>query len=148
MKNLPLLFILCLFYHASSAQHDLNMLTDWEEAKAAAQTEDKPILVILTGSNWCKPCMKMEREVFGDQEFQRWSKEHLVLFLIDVRTVNGSIQAESEEWKNYNTFKERYKAQTLPALILTDGNGKKIDALKKNFSKPNKVLEWLSQHRS
>ena len=57
--------------------------TDWEAAKAKAKTENKPILINLTGSDWCGWCIKIEKEVFSSKEFKEFAAKHLILMEAD-----------------------------------------------------------------
>ena len=58
-------------------------MTNWEEAKAKAKAENKPILINLTGSDWCGWCIKLDKEVFSKKEFKDYAKENLVLVELD-----------------------------------------------------------------
>ncbi|NJR25047.1 MAG: thioredoxin family protein [Richelia sp. CSU_2_1] len=40
-----------------------------KEAREVARAENKPILINLTGSDWCTWCIKIEKEVFSSKEF-------------------------------------------------------------------------------
>eukprot|EP01009_Symbiontida_sp_KSa7_P003422 NODE_1828_length_540_cov_869.580448_g1483_i0.p2 GENE.NODE_1828_length_540_cov_869.580448_g1483_i0~~NODE_1828_length_540_cov_869.580448_g1483_i0.p2 ORF type:complete len:65 (+),score=7.38 NODE_1828_length_540_cov_869.580448_g1483_i0:91-285(+) len=37
-------------------------LTNFDEAKKVAATEQKNILMVFSGSDWCVPCMKLEKK--------------------------------------------------------------------------------------
>jgi protein disulfide-isomerase len=58
-------------------------LTDWEAAKAKSKTEDKPILINLTGSDWCGWCIKLEKSVFSKKEFKEFAAKNLILMEAD-----------------------------------------------------------------
>src|SRR5688572_31835841 len=45
--------------------HSGDWLTDIEAAKKKAAAENKPILALFTGSDWCPACIKWEKEVFS-----------------------------------------------------------------------------------
>ncbi|WNJ19660.1 thioredoxin family protein [Pontibacter sp. G13] len=58
-------------------------LVDFEEAQEAAQLSDKPILLVFSGSDWCKPCIRWEQEVFSTPEFESFAQDHLILVRAD-----------------------------------------------------------------
>lgn len=62
-------------------------LTRWNSDHAAAQAkareQERPILVLFTGSDWCPPCMRLEGEVMGDQAFYDWADQNVVLLVAD-----------------------------------------------------------------
>lgn len=39
--------------------------TDFTKAKEIATAENKPIILIFQGSDWCAPCIKLDREVWS-----------------------------------------------------------------------------------
>lgn len=58
-KNL--LFVLLLVNSLLIAQ---NWQTNFEEAKVLAQKENKNIVLVFSGSDWCAPCMKLEKNIW------------------------------------------------------------------------------------
>ena len=40
-----------------------NWLTDFENAKELAKEENKKIILVFSGSDWCAPCIKLENEI-------------------------------------------------------------------------------------
>src|SRR5690349_19143489 len=58
-------------------------LTDFSVAKKKAREENKPVLILFTGSDWCPYCMKWEKEVFSQPEFKEYAQKNLVLLLVD-----------------------------------------------------------------
>jgi len=48
-----------------------------------ATDQDKDILLLFTGSDWCPPCKKLESEVFSQQEFLDGVSDQFVLVMLD-----------------------------------------------------------------
>jgi len=50
-----------------------NWHTDLEYAKKIAVKENKPIVLVFQGSDWCAPCIKLERDIWSSdfQELRR-----------------------------------------------------------------------------
>lgn len=57
--------------------------TDIEAAVEEATEQDKDILLLFTGSDWCPPCKKLESEVFSQQEFLDGVSDQFVLVMLD-----------------------------------------------------------------
>lgn len=55
----------------------------WDLATQNARAQDKPILLVFSGSDWCAPCIKLDREVWSTQVFKDFAKENLVLYKAD-----------------------------------------------------------------
>ena len=58
-------------------------LTDLGTAQALAKATNRPIVAVFSGSDWCKPCIMYEREVFSQPEFAAYAKDKLVLAHFD-----------------------------------------------------------------
>jgi len=133
--------ILLLFVIQIGFSQEIQMITDWEEAKELAEKENKPILIILTGSEWCAPCKKMDKKVIANPEFQQYAKEHLIVFLIDLP--GGGLIMNSKVYQDYEKFINKYQANALPSLILTKNDGTKIKTLKGKMHRLENVMKQL-----
>ena len=60
-----------------------NWLTSFEKAKEDAQENNQKIILVFSGSDWCAPCIKLEREIWDSKEFKDYSNEHFVLLRAD-----------------------------------------------------------------
>jgi thioredoxin-related protein len=97
--------------------------TNWEAAKAKSKAENKPILINLTGSDWCGWCIKLEKEVFSSKEFQEFAAANVVLFEADFpkkKAVPAELKAQNE------ILKKEYLASGYPTVYLLDSEGKKL----------------------
>ncbi len=60
----------------------LTWYLNYEEAKKVAQAENKPIIILFTGSDWCPPCRALRKEVFPNRIFKQEAK-NVILVLAD-----------------------------------------------------------------
>ena len=58
-------------------------LADLDAAQAQAKATNRPIVAVFSGSDWCKPCIMYEQEVFSQPEFEAYAKDRLVLAHFD-----------------------------------------------------------------
>ncbi|WP_185152674.1 thioredoxin family protein [Fulvivirga aurantia] len=146
MKYILILFLLTSINQSGISQ-EVEMITDWNKATELANQENKQILIILTGSDWCTPCKKMDKKVINQPEFQEYASQRLVLFLIDL-TKEVVFDSKNPTNKDYEVFKKKYETNELPSLILTDTHGKKIKVLEgKKFDLEN-VMNQLSNNNA
>ena len=68
---------------AAPAAVPTGWLTDLSAAQALAKSSNRPILAVFSGSDWCKPCIMYEQEVFAKPEFEAYAKDKLVLAHFD-----------------------------------------------------------------
>ncbi len=67
----------------ASADGMAGWLTDLGKAQAQAKATNRPILAVFSGSDWCKPCIVYEQEVFAKPEFADYAKDRLILARFD-----------------------------------------------------------------
>ncbi len=120
MKNL--LFILTLFL--TSAEKELDWKYDFESAKSIAAESDKTVLIVFSGSDWCKPCIQLHKELFDSQAFAQYAKDNLILVKADFpyRKKNKLSKAQTDHNERlaslYNPEGE------FPLAVFTDISGK------------------------
>ena len=97
--------------------------TDWEAAKARSKAENKPILIYLTGSDWCGWCKKLEKEVITQKAFLDYAGENFVLMEADF----PKKKEQSAELKKQNKALEKtYLNGGYPTMYVLDAEGKKL----------------------
>jgi len=77
MKLLMALSLTCLSFLS------LNWQTDFNKAKEDASKQNKAILISFSGSDWCGPCIRMEKEIFESDVFTNYATNNLVLVKAD-----------------------------------------------------------------
>ncbi|MEH6747928.1 MAG: thioredoxin family protein [Maribacter arcticus] len=97
--------------------------TDLSTAKEIAKSKDLPIVLVFQGSDWCAPCIKLDREVWSTDEFKTYAKNHYVMLQADFpRRKNNAL---SPEQKNKNkALAEKYnKNGIFPFVVVMNGDG-------------------------
>ena len=56
---------------------------DYEAATEKAQKENKPMLILFTGSDWCGFCIKLRKNALDKGDFRGFAKKNLVLVFVD-----------------------------------------------------------------
>ncbi len=98
--------------------------TDFEKAKVQAATEHKLILLNFSGSDWCLPCMRLHKEIFGSSNFENFASDNLVLVNADFPRLKKNKLAKPLEQQN-EALADRYnKEGKFPFTILLTADGK------------------------
>lgn len=99
-------------------------LTDFEKAKVEAAQSHKHILINFSGSDWCVPCIRMEKEIFESGNFDSYASEYLVLVRADFPRLKKH-QLSKEQIKKNELLAEVYNPEgKFPLTVLTDEKGK------------------------
>jgi len=97
--------------------------TNYEEATATAQLLRRPVLVNFTGSDWCRWCVELDKNVFQTKEFKTWAQENVVLLELDYPREKESLTKELQE-QNIKLAR-KYKIRGFPTIAYLDPfNGK------------------------
>jgi thioredoxin-related protein len=98
-------------------------LTDIEEAKKIASLENHHIILVFQGSDWCAPCMKLDKEVWSTEEFKAYAKDHFILLEADFPRRKANKLDESLQAKN-NQLAEKYNQEGyFPLVVVLDEKG-------------------------
>ena len=57
--------------------------TDYAASLEKAKSENKPLLIYFTGSDWCPFCIYMDRDVLSKPEFIDYANKNYVMVLCD-----------------------------------------------------------------
>lgn len=139
--SIHLIILFCVANFASSLAQ-INKETDWDTAQSLAKQQNKDILIILTGSEWCRPCVKMKRNVIEQAKFIEYVHKKLVIFEINIPQHQD---LSSKVMKDYRIFSERYQTNALPSLILVDTEGKEKTRIISGLASLETVLEKLQK---
>lgn len=60
---------------------------DWKpsfsEAVATAKDENKPLILVFTGSDWCAPCIKLDKKIWMSAAFKDYAAKNYILYKAD-----------------------------------------------------------------
>jgi thioredoxin-related protein len=115
------LFVFFLVFLVSTTPE---WLINFDHARSLAAEGDKHILLNFSGSDWCGPCIKMKKEVFGSEAFQSLAQEKLVLVNADFPRQKKN-QLDAEQIKHNEGLAEKYNPDgKFPLTLLLDKDGK------------------------
>ena len=123
MKSLLAVFTLSLAIVGTALAGDAVWMHDYEAAKKQAKEEGKPIFINFTGSDWCGWCIRLEKEVFTQKEFEEYASENLVLVEIDFPRKK---EQTAEVKKQNEALDKAFEIEGYPTLFLLDAEGKKL----------------------
>ncbi len=98
--------------------------TDFDQAKVEASKSHKNILISFSGSDWCVPCIKMEKQIFEADQFTSYATKDLVLVKADFPRLKKN-KLSKEQTKLNEQLAEAYNPHgNFPYTVLVDEGGK------------------------
>lgn len=121
------LLITILFFGVFSFSQDWKY--NFEEAKKIASEENKNIVMIFSGSDWCAPCIRLEKNIWQSDDFKKESAEKWVLLKLNFPRKKAN--QLSEEQTNHNrALAEKYNREgSFPLVIIMQPDGKILGKL-------------------
>lgn len=97
-----------------------------EQAKKEATEQNKKILLVFSGSDWCGPCIKLDKIVWQSDVFKKESEKNWILLKADFPKKKADLLSP-ELTENNKKLAEKYnKEGNFPLVVLLDNNGKVI----------------------
>ena len=122
IKNIIVVIIVFM----SSLSYSQNWQSNFEAAKTLALKENKNILLVFSGSDWCAPCIKLENIVWKSEAFKSESEKNWVIYKADFPKKKAN-QLTPELMESNNRLAEKYNRNgNFPLVVLLDKTEKVI----------------------
>ena len=134
MKKLIVIVFILSIQNLHSQESTLNWHTDLNKAVNISISENKPMMLFFTGSDWCGWCIRLKKEVFNYPEFEAWTKDNVVLVELDFprrKTIDPKTLNQNRELARI------FGVSGYPTVWFV--NPQKLDSNKLNFIKLGKL---------
>ena len=118
---ITILFVLIINTARLSAQE---WRTDWDTAKVEAEQANKKLILVFSGSDWCIPCIKLEKEIWENSSFIQYAQKHYVLFRADFPKRKKNKLPETIQQLNDRLASEYNPKGYFPLVVVLDTQGK------------------------
>lgn len=98
--------------------------TNYDTAEALAQKEHKKMVLVFQGSDWCAPCIKLDREIWSTPEFKALAKAHFVMLKADFPRKQKNRLPETQEVANRALASKYNPNGYFPFVVVLDSKGK------------------------
>lgn len=119
MKKLVFLILLL----TSSFGYSQNWKSSFEEVKNQASVENKNIVLVFSGSDWCAPCIKLDKTVWQSPEFKKESETNWVIYRADFPKKKSNQLSELVSASNKKLAEKYNKEGNFPLVLLLDKKG-------------------------
>jgi thiol-disulfide isomerase/thioredoxin len=119
----PLFSLAASIFLAASVVHSATAETSDSLESILKSAGSKPVVLEFTGSDWCPPCMQMEKKVFSTQEFKDFAEKDIVFVKLDFP--NSREQEEAVKERNAALSKQS-SIEGYPTLVVLSSSGKEL----------------------
>lgn len=139
MKKL-LLSILLLFSTFSFSQ-------DWkynfEEAKQIASEEGKNIIIVFSGSDWCAPCIKLDKNIWQSEVFQKEASKEWIIVRADFPRKKANTLSKEQTDHNRMLADKFNQEGSFPLVVILDKNGKLLGKMGFKNVSPEEYIKMI-----
>lgn len=139
MKKL-FLSILLLFSAFSFSQ-------DWkynfEEAKQIASEEGKNIIIVFSGSDWCAPCIKLDKNIWQSEVFQKEASKEWIIVRADFPRKKANTLSKEQTDHNRMLADKFNQEGSFPLVVILDKNGKLLGKMGFKNVTPEEYIKMI-----
>ena len=92
--------------------------TDYDAARERAKASGRHMLLFFTGSDWCKWCNRLEKEVFAQPEFLSSATNEFELVVLDF-PMDKTKQTDAQR-KRYDELARKFRVKSYPTVKVID----------------------------
>lgn len=118
--------------------------TDINVAKEIASKESKPIILVFQGSDWCAPCIKLDREIWSTETFKKYAKDNYVMLKADFPRRKKNILSEKQTKANALLAEKYNKQGFFPFVVVLDSNGQVLGESSYKKTTPENYIKELN----
>ena len=95
---------------------------DYAAALAQSKETGKPLLMVFSGSDWCKPCIMLRDQIFVQDGFSEWAKNNVVCVCLDFPAQKKNRLPQVLQEQN-ESLAERFNPNGIfPLVVLLNSN--------------------------
>ena len=139
MRKLLLLFALAISNFAVSQEWQ----TNFEEAKKIATEQDKNVVIVFSGSDWCAPCIKLDKNIWQSEAFKKEAAAEWVLVKANFPRKKAN-ELPKEQTEHNRKLAEKYNVEgSLPLVGVWDKNGKVLGKMGFKNVSPEEYIKMI-----
>ncbi len=111
----------CVFFSNSTIAQDWKY--DLDEALALAKEKNQKIVLFFTGSDWCPPCIKLEKYILSSNEFAKFATQKYVWVKADFPRRKKNRISKEQKIKNKKLADRYNKKMIFPVILVLNKEG-------------------------
>ena len=117
--------------------------TSYKNSIIKAQNQNKKIILVFQGSDWCGPCIKLSKEIWSTEEFIAYSKINYILIQADFpRKKKNALTKEQQKINNF--LAEKYNPNGyFPFVVVLNEYGEVLGETSYKKTTPKQYINLL-----
>ena len=125
----------------------LGFSQDWnynfEEAKKTANEQDKNVVIVFSGSDWCAPCIKLDKNIWQSEAFKKEAAAKWVLVKANFPRKKAN-ELPKEQTEHNRKLAEKYNIEgSFPLVVVLDKNGKVLGKMGFKNVSPEEYIKMI-----
>lgn len=139
MKKILFTLLLLVSYYGQAQ----NWLTDFEQAKKTASEQDKNIIIVFSGSDWCAPCIKLDKNIWQSESFKNEAAKDWVLIKANFPRKKAN-ELSKEQTEHNRKLADKYNIEgSFPLVVILDKNGKLLGKMGFKNVSPEEYIKMI-----
>jgi len=137
-------FVFAVLFFSQFAVFAQDWQPDFQEALSLAQNQNKDIILVFSGSDWCAPCIRLDKEIWQSDAFKNYSKDHWILYRADFPRKKSNQLSDELKAANEKLFEKYNKANSFPAVVVLDKEGGVLGVTGYQHISPEEYIQHLT----
>ncbi len=121
-----------------------NWETDWKVATQKSKKNNQKLILVFSGSDWCIPCIKLEKEIWEAESFKAYALENYVLLRADFPKRKKNALSKEKQTHNDKLAERFNTAGYFPLVVVISPEEKVLGQLGYEKSTPEKYIELIN----
>ncbi len=139
MKN----WVLCVVFLVPLWGFSQGWESNFDVALSKAAKEDKPLVLVFSGSDWCAPCIKLDRTIWQSDVFRDYATQNYVLYKADFPRKKKNQLHPEILGKNKELAAEFNSKGYFPLVLVLDENSNVLGTTGYKKYGPKKYIQLL-----
>ncbi|MEA1787437.1 thioredoxin family protein [Arenibacter sp. GZD96] len=125
-----------------------NWKTNFTQAQQQAASENKKLILVFQGSDWCAPCIKLNKEVWSTDEFTTYARKNYIMVQADFPRKKQNALPEEQVKANAQLAETYNKNGIFPFVVILDSQGKVLGGTSYKKMPPKEYIALLESFKS
>lgn len=139
MRKLLFLLILSIGHFMMAQEWNYN----FDAAKKLALEQEKKIIIVFSGSDWCAPCIKLDRTIWQSETFINEAEKYWIMVRADFPRKKANALPKEQTEQN-RKLAEKYNLEgSFPLVVVLDKNGKVLGKMGFKNITPEEYIKMI-----